>query len=258
MCGIVGMIGQSKDDRWKETHRILSHLLLAAEIRGTHATGFAARTESQEGTGQRRTIIGKEAVQASEFVAKNPIWKALKHRRCSAVVGHVRLATHGSPSDPRNNHPFVSPTGLALVHNGILAGHQELVDRYCLRVESQCDSEVLLRIIERSKTVPIGLSLCLMERPGAIVVFDEHRDVCWMAHDDSRPLWVCRMKNDRRLFFGSTSGILLEGIQNALQTSLAFDLLLPLAPNHIFCATSSGTIGAVYEDPIRPKSRSDQ
>ena len=117
------------------------------------------------------------------------------------VLGHVRLATHGSPTNPRNNHPHIAGH-LALVHNGILPSHIDLVDRYCLRTESECDSEVLLRIIERSKTVPIGLSLCLLERPGAIAIYDQTHDVVWLAHDESRPLWVCRMQSDKRLFVG--------------------------------------------------------
>ena len=254
MCGIIGMIGVTREDKWKETHRILSHLLLAAEIRGRDATGFVARTESLERNMERRTIVAKAAVQASKFVEANSAWRSLSHRRCSAVVGHVRLATHGSPSDPRNNHPH-SSGGLHLVHNGILSSHLELVDRYCLRTESECDSEVLLRIIERSKTVPIGLSLCFLERPGAVVVYDENRDVCWMARDESRPLWIGRMRNDRRLWFASTSGILIDAMQNALQAAVVWEMLMPLAANHIFCATASGTIGAVYEAPIRTKSR---
>ena len=256
MCGIVGFTGVTKADTWAQTHRILSNLLLAAEIRGRDATGFVARSQSLEGNGPRRTIIGKEALPASKFIER-PIWQSLRHRRCSAVVAHVRLATHGSPSREINNHPFVS-SGLALVHNGILAGHQDLVDKYCLRTESECDSEVLLRIIERAKTVPIGLSLCLLEHPGAIVVYDEDRDVCWLAHDDSRPLWAGRMRNDRRIWFASTSGIMIDGVQNALQTAVAWEMLMPLAANHIFRASASGSIVAVFEDPIRPKSRSGQ
>ena len=257
MCGIIGMIGQTREDKWVQTHRILSHLLLAAEIRGRDATGFVAHSQSLERNGPRRTIIAKEAVPASKFVEANPIWRSLKNRRCSAVVAHVRLATHGDPSDPRNNHPFVS-SGLALVHNGVISHYQDLVDRYCLKVDSECDSEVLLRIVERSKTVSIGLSLCLLERPGAIVIYDEHRDVCWLAHDDSRPLWVGRMRNDRRIWFASTSGILIDGIQNALQTAVSWEMLMPLAANHIFRASASGSIAAVFEDPVRPKSRSGQ
>src|SRR6185295_5269833 len=119
MCGIIGMIGQSKEDKWQETHRILSQLLLAAEIRGRDATGFVARSESLEGSGSRRTIIGKEAVPASKFIERNSTWRSLRHRRCSAVVCHVRHATHGSPANPKNNHPH-SSDGLHLVHNGIL------------------------------------------------------------------------------------------------------------------------------------------
>jgi asparagine synthetase B (glutamine-hydrolysing) len=251
MCGIVGMIGQTRDDRWAETHRILSHLLLAAEARGRDATGFVARAASRGAASKGKTFIAKEAIPASKFVQRMPVWKALSRHRCSAVICHVRLATHGSPSNPLNNHPHRSG-GLSLVHNGVLSSHAELVDKYCLRTVSECDSEVLLRIIERAKTIPIGLSLCLMERPGAIVVYDERRDVCWLGHDDSRPLWVCRMKNDRRLFFGSTSDILIEGIQEALKECAVFDFLMPLAPGHVFCAPADGSIGAVFEEPIRP------
>ncbi len=200
-----------------------------------------------------RASLRKRRCRRRSSSRRNPSWRALKHRRCSMVLGHVRLATHGTPKDARNNHPH-SSEHLHLVHNGILSSHRELVDKYCLRTESECDSEVLLRIVERSKTVPIGLSLCLLESPGAIVVFDKQRNVCWLVRDDSRPLWVGRMKNDRRLFFASTSGILIEGIQNALKSDVPFELLMPLAPNYVFCASASGTIGAVYEDPIRAKS----
>src|SRR5262249_36590533 len=217
------------------------------------ATGFVARTESLEGPAARRTIVAKDAVPASKFVESNSAWRMLAHRRCSSVICHVRLATHGSPQNPLNNHPHTSDS-LSLVHNGVLASHDELTDKYCLRLESECDSEILLRIVERAKTVPVGLSLCLLERPGAIVVFDESRDVCWLAHDDSRPLWVARMKNDRRLFIGSTSGILIDGIQTALGTAASFDILMPLASNYVFCASSAGTIGAVFEEPVRRKA----
>ena len=250
MCGIVGMIGPTKEDRWSETYRILSHLLVTAEIRGRDATGFVARTSSFENRGRSKTITAKQAIPATKFVETHSTWHFLRHRRCSMVLGHVRLATHGSPANPRNNHPHVAGH-LSLVHNGILPSHIELVDRYCLRTESECDSEVLLRIVERSKTVPIGLSLCLLERPGAIAVYDEKHDCLWLAHDDSRPLWVCRMQNDRRLFIGSTSGILMEGIQAALQRPVAFEMLMPLATDHVFCLTKNGTCGAVYEDAIR-------
>lgn len=251
------MIGQSKEDKWHETHRILENLFLVAEMRGRDATGFVAMTDSLEGSRDGKSVIAKDAVPASKFVETNSPWRALKHRRCSMVLGHVRLATHGSPKDVRNNHPH-SADKLHLVHNGILPGHLDLVDRYCLKVESTCDSEVLLRVVERSKTVSIGLSLCLLERPGAIVVFDEQRQVCWMGRDESRPLWVGRLKNDGRLFFASTSGILIEGIQNALQTNVTFDFLMPLAPDYIYCASTAGTIGAVYEDPLCRKSPRSQ
>ena len=58
------------------------------------------------------------------------------------------------------------------------------------------------------------------------------------------------MKGDRRLWVASTSGIIINGLQNALQASVIFDLLMPLATSYVFCAKPNGAIGAVFEEPI--------
>ncbi len=68
MCGIIGMIGQTREDKWSETHRILENLLLVAEMRGRDATGFVAMTDSLEGSRDGKSIVAKEAVPATKFV----------------------------------------------------------------------------------------------------------------------------------------------------------------------------------------------
>lgn len=241
MCGIIGLIGNTPKNRWAESHRILTHLFLAAESRGFDATGFAAQTESN------RTILEKDAVRSSEFVESNSAWRSLIHRRCSMVLGHVRWATHGEPTDPRNAHPHSSGT-LSLVHNGIVANHRELNDRYCLRVESECDSEVLLRIIERAKNPPVGISLCLREKPGAIVVMDSRHDCVWVGRDESRPLWIGRLQHDWRLWIASTPTILKSALHNVIGTSFSFELLMPVPADHVFRISPDGAITESYEN----------
>jgi glucosamine 6-phosphate synthetase-like amidotransferase/phosphosugar isomerase protein len=244
MCGIMGVIGPSPEGSWHRTHDILTHLFRGLEIRGKDASGFSALSE-------RRTLTAKMPMKADKFV-ETPAWRNLRRVRCSMVICHARLATTGSPARNENNHPHVSGS-LHLVHNGVVPGHWELAHRFRLPLTTECDSETLLRIIERAKTVPLGMTLCLTERPGAIVVLDARRRVCWMGTDVSRPLWVGRPKGYRQLFFASTSGILMDGIESALQQAVTWDMLVPLAPNHIYAVSEQGAIGAVYEEPIVPK-----
>ncbi len=93
-------------------------------------------------------VFAKQPLPANLFLRVDQLWRQLQHRRCAAIVGHVRFATHGSPTEPANNHPFVSK-GLAVVHNGVLNNHRELADRHNLRLVGECDSEVILRMSAR-------------------------------------------------------------------------------------------------------------
>ena len=124
MCGIVGMAGPTRENKWAETHRILTHLLLAAEVRGKDAVGYVARPESLEGASQRSYIVRKEPLPPSKFIETRQ-WQLLRRRRCSLVLAHIRMATHGSPEKAINNHPHVSGH-LALMHNGVLSNHRDL------------------------------------------------------------------------------------------------------------------------------------
>lgn len=249
MCGIIGIVGQTRKDRWTESHRILTHLFLSAESRGKDATGFVAQSDPFKGRQEGQIITAKEAIRASQFVDENREWRSLKHRRCSMVLGHVRWATNGDPADPQNNHPHISGH-LSLVHNGILPSHRDLADNYCLRLKSNCDSEVLLRIIERSKSIQLGMSICLREGPGSIVVYDSREHCLWLGRDESRPLWICKIKNDHRLFFASTPGILIHGIQSVMTKSVVFESILPLAPYFVYRADMNGSIETVCETPM--------
>src|SRR5438445_1804819 len=109
MCAIVGMInGNIPEGGWQQKHRLLEALLLAAQSYGPDATGFVAQTAPFKRPKAARIVRAKQPIKAQDFIRKSPAWRGLRHQRSQMVLGHVRWATHGSPNDNRNNHPFVS------------------------------------------------------------------------------------------------------------------------------------------------------
>lgn len=146
MCGILGFAGHTKDGQWRQTHAIVQALFLASEHRGQDATGFAALTEPFKKQRSSKIIVDKQPLPARHFIKRNRKWRLLRHRRCTMVIGHVRLATHGSPLKNRNNHPHSSRDGrLHLIHNGIIEDHRRIAAKCKLRLKTDCDSEMLRR-----------------------------------------------------------------------------------------------------------------
>jgi glucosamine 6-phosphate synthetase-like amidotransferase/phosphosugar isomerase protein len=246
MCGILGFTGNVPESKWKQTYDILTALFLASEGRGQDATGFVARHEPFKNPLAASTVMDKQPGPASQFVRDNPSWRALRHRRCSTVLGHVRWATHGSPEDNRNNHPLVGHSGLYLVHNGVLENHRGIAEKHGLELLTDVDSELILRLVESAKHPAIGLDIALRRVEGsmAAVVYDSPRDALYMARDNDRPLWLLRMKDDRRWFFASTRAILLTAF-NAVMGEDAIakvETLMPLAAGHVLIVSGTRLI----------------
>lgn len=180
-------------------------------MQGTDATGYAALVQSYDHRHKVKVITEKDAIRSSRFVESNA-WRRLGHQRSIAFVGHTRMATKGDAKLRINAHPF-SGSGLHLVHNGCLHDEEDVAEEFSLHLQSQTDSEVLLRLIEQVGDPLAGLDLCLRRVRGtmAIALLDERQQLIWLARRD-RPLWLCRLRNDRRWWFGSTAEILLEAL----------------------------------------------
>ena len=255
MCGIAGYVGQSREGQWGETYAILRELYVAMEHRGKDATGFVALTEPLDHPTRQLVVMNKEAVTASKFIKSDAEWNSLSHRRCTIVLQHVRAATHGSPTDRKNNHPFNSDDGtLYLVHNGIVGNDDDLVDQFLLRRRSECDSDVLLQIIEGAKTPVDGLVTCLREVRGsmALAVYDTLHGVVYLVSNGGRPLWFCRLRNDGRAFFASTAAILLTALDKVLGRERQWlGMIHPLAPGYVHAATPDGKFVALTTQPAR-------
>jgi glucosamine 6-phosphate synthetase-like amidotransferase/phosphosugar isomerase protein len=234
-------------------------LFIASEHRGDDATGFVAQTEPLDDPLKGRIVVAKEPLPAGTFVEIDPAFRRLRHQRCSAVVGHVRAATHGDPADNRNNHPFVSrDRRLYLAHNGIVTNHRELADKYALKLDSDCDSEVLLRMVAASTDPAAGLRTCLREVQGsmAVAVYDRQREVVWLARNAGRPLWLARLRDDRRTFFASTADILIDAFRGVLGSHVEnkIEMLMPIGENAPLAIRSSGVIIAPNGSVVRSVS----
>jgi glucosamine 6-phosphate synthetase-like amidotransferase/phosphosugar isomerase protein len=257
MCGIAGYVGQSREGEWGQTHAIMRELFLASEHRGRDATGFAAMTEPLDHPSRRSVVVGKAPATANHFVGSDAAWLGLGRRRCSAVIQHVRAATHGvaDTGDNRNNHPFVGDDdGLYLVLNGVVGNDADLLDQFALRRRSECDSEVLLRIVEQAKHPPDGLATCLRVVRGSmsVAVLDARRRVVYLATNGGRPLWVCRLADGRRTFWASTAAILLTALERVLGRDRRWiGAIHPVTPGYVHALRPDGRLVALATEPAR-------
>lgn len=235
MCGIVSYIGATREGQWAETYAMLNTLFLECEHRGRDATGFTAVTHPYKEQFSTSTITDKAPIKACDFIRTNEAWRSLKHKRCSTILGHVRYATNGIPSDNENNHPHISDD-IHLVHNGVINNYQHVSEMYCLPLSTKCDSEVLLRLLEGHHDLSKGLEQCLRICAGsmAIVVYDWSQDLLYLCRNGGRPLTVMKFKNDQRWWVASTETILLNAKQEVFGDKYEIELLISLGENRVY------------------------
>lgn len=110
MCCLFGLIDYRHSLTVKQKNRILSALAVAAEARGTDATGIAYNSG------------GKLRIYKRPWPAHYMRFRVPEDT--AVVMGHTRMTTQGSEHRNSNNHPFpgkAGTKGFALAHNGKLA-----------------------------------------------------------------------------------------------------------------------------------------
>lgn len=250
MCGVLGFKGYVREGQWGQTYRLLESLFIHSQHRGQDATGFVALTSPFKDRSNQQQVIDKSPEPAQMFLSSSDAWHSLRHHRCSTVVGHVRYATDGPPDDNRNNHPHSSRDGrLHIVHNGVIGNYRELAARNRAKLQSQCDSEILLRLCESQSHVAVGLDLALRCVVGSMVAvaYDTDDDLLWMARNEGRVLWLMKLQNDRRIFFASERSILAQAFEEVMGLSLDChaEFLIPLAADHVHALSTNGSIIAL-------------
>lgn len=190
MCGIGGF-SLSTDS--KINPRVLSNALLTAlEDRGYMASGFAFHSRD-----------GISGSFKSDKPGSSLSLKAMP-KTADTVIVHTRLATHGSTSDNRNNHPVKSPDdSIALVHNGVIYNH-DIVRTQLKYKLPPVDTSVIPALLQDG-----GLSrLDALDGDAAIAWLDrKDHGRLHLARLEHSPLVVCQLE-DGSFVFASTESLL--------------------------------------------------
>ena len=133
MCGIVGIASNSNC-----IPALLSGLQ-ALEYRGYDSSGIASSINN-------RLVHQKSVGKISHLVDK----LNSEEIQGNTAIAHTRWATHGKPSLV-NTHPFVKEN-CAMVHNGIIENHEELINIHSLNkknIQSATDTEVIAEVYNK-------------------------------------------------------------------------------------------------------------
>ncbi len=170
MCGIVGYTG------YRKVIEVLFNGLTNLEYRGYDSAGIAVRDENEikiyKSLG--KLINLKNEVERCKSQIKNP----------TSGIGHIRWATHGSPS-LINAHPHTCSCGkLAVVHNGIIENYkalrEELLQQGCV-FRSQTDTETIAHLValeySKVKDLEEAVRNSVKRLQGAYAICVMHKDV---------------------------------------------------------------------------------
>ena len=139
MCGVFGFVSTKS----RVCIRTLRRIALANERRGQDAWGIAWIDSRDNLRMYKKTgAIGDSLGMLS--IASD----------AKLLIGHTRFATQGTPAVNDNNHPHIADDGY-IVHNGMIPNYRDIISEYGLSTNTQCDSEVLARLIEQFAGKPI-------------------------------------------------------------------------------------------------------
>ena len=141
MCAVFGFLDYKSKISNTILKKLIQNLSIAAEIRGTDATGISYVNHGKVVTFKK----AKPAHKVKLYFPKNT----------RTVIGHTRMTTQGSEKYNYNNHPFEGHCGtetFALAHNGVLYNDAEWKAKYHLpKTPIETDSYVAVQLLEQEK-----------------------------------------------------------------------------------------------------------
>jgi len=208
MWGLAGTI-LKQENRSKEGLSSVvegfKKMLLQADTRGGHATGFAL-VDRFGGY-----VLVKRPLDSYDFLDSSITVDAfdLVSKEVTCILGHTRYATLGTPKKNENNHPIRTGNTIG-THNGSIHNHKELFKKYNMERHAQVDSEAIFRLYETSESAKDFSDNRLPDVRGrvAIVWSDlEYPDYVYMVKGNN-PLEMALIPSLNVLAYGSTLEII--------------------------------------------------
>ncbi len=236
MCGIFGLVGQIQPRDRQLAFKLLTELAIETQSRGRHATGYAGMYANGQ------IFHEKAPIQAEKYVETFEWQRLLRINLPEFFIGHCRHATNGDPKINSNNHPFLSPDGrYAFIHNGVVNQHKLIANSEKLSLETECDSEVILRVIEKKPDVIEAIKnvfkivFSTWHREGACALLDSREKAIFLFRDNLRPCHVTRLPRfGNAVAFASTELILNTAIRKVFGPQAILQKGFDLKPMRIY------------------------
>ena len=203
MCCLFGFVDYTGALSVNQKNRLIRKLSIAAEVRGTDATGIAYNTS--------------RGLQ----IYKRPLAAHRLHLRISAeahvVMGHTRMTTQGSAKKNYNNHPFfgcVKGKRFALAHNGVIWNDLELRrTKHLPRTKVQTDSFIAVQLIDQQKSLDFSSLRYTAEAVEGSFSFTalSEQDELWLVKGDN-PLTIVHFPKVGVYVYASTAEILNKAL----------------------------------------------
>ncbi len=166
MCAIFGFLDYGKKVSANTLKKLIRALSVAAESRGTDATGISYVNNGN-------IVTFKKAKPAHKVKLYFP-------KDTTAVIGHTRFTTQGSERNNYNNHPFegsIDTHTFALAHNGVLYNDKELrKEKELPETKIETDSYIAVQLIEHENSVDSNSIKTMAEAVTGSFVFTILRD----------------------------------------------------------------------------------
>lgn len=203
MCCLFGFVDYAGSLSVKQKNHLIRELSIAAEVRGTDATGIAYNTS-------RGLQIYKRPLAAHRLHLRIPA-------EAHVVMGHTRMTTQGSAKKNYNNHPFfscVKGKTFALAHNGVIWNDLELRrTKHLPRSKVQTDSFIAVQLIEQQKALNLSSLKCMAEQVEGSFSFSvlSEQDELWLVKGDN-PLTIVHFPAAGVYIYTSTAEILNKAL----------------------------------------------
>lgn len=203
MCCLFGFIDYAGALSVTQKSCLIRELSIAAEVRGTDATGIAYNTS-------RGLQIYKRPLAAHRLHLRIPA-------EAHVVSGHTRMTTQGSAKKNFNNHPFfghVKGKTFALAHNGTIWNDLELRrTKHLPRTKVQTDSFIAVQLIEQQKSLDFSslrYTAEAVEGSFSFTVLSERDDLYLIKGDN--PLNIVHFPKVGVYIYASTAEILNKAL----------------------------------------------